>query len=512
MGFPRADGELTAARVAVSFVYRIPRGTIMNPKTVAQATTDLQKLAKQCGASRFDVARKSYFEQNYVTDEAGAVLSPDEYTIDVQVEPAVSKAADAGGDIAKSIRDAVRAELADRGGVSITKASSIRVGDDLPGGNVPRGRVKYLRDPAVAHAFGRWLQASTFGNNAPQAVKFCREKGLALRFGDWKDDNSDVFVEKAIHGHSESVNADGGFLVPEQFDNEITWLREQYGVFRRFAKIKMMSSDRLVFHKKTSSHTAYFVGEGGTNTASKMGFADVGLTARKARVDGFLTMELSDDAAVRLGDEAANDCAEAFALLEDNCGFNGDGTAAYGGITGLVNAFINLGTFANTAGLYDCAGSSWAGLTLPMVQSWRAKLPAHVRSEDARIFCSKAFYNEALERLSAQQGGATLVDMATGLATPMFLGTPVVFTQALASSATADVPDAFYGDLAKACTFGDRQGFTFRTTDTGGGAWETDEIAYKATQRFDIVCHDIGNNSATASLRKAGGVVALIVA
>ena len=490
----------------------------MKFKTVAQATKDLEALAKQLGASRFEEGRKSYLASNVITDEDGNVLEPGQYEINVTVEKSAEPAAKADFDAqAKSLTDAIKSAvrdvIGDRGGVTVSKAASIHVGGAESRKDTPRGKPKFMKSAETAHAFGRWIQASAFGNASPGALKFCKEKGYALRFGDWESDDSDRFIEKSITGHSEAVNADGGFLVPLEFDTELVWLREQYGIFRQYAQVKNMSSDRLEFLRKNSSHTAYFVAEGATNTTSKMGFSRLGLTAKKLRADGYLTQELSDDAAIALGDEAARDIAEVFALKEDQCGFNGTGTSTYGGIVGLTQSFLNLGgTLSSISGLYDCVGSTYDAVTINEVQAWRAKLPAYADNPNTRIFCHKNFYHNVLERLSASAGGASIVDMATGLSTPMFMGTPVVFCQALPSAATADVPDAFYGDLSKCATFGSRKGVTFKTTDVGGNAWDNDEIAYKAIERFDINVHDVGNYTATAADQVAGPIVAIVVA
>lgn len=488
----------------------------MKFKTVAQATKDLEALAKQLGASRFDEGRKSYLANNVITDEDGNVLEPGQYEINVTVEKAASDEPKADFDLqAKSITDAiksaVREVIGDRGGVTVSKASSIQVGGADTRKETPRGRVKFLKSAEVAHGFGNWIIASALGHAAPSAMKFCKEKGYAIRYGDWESADSDRFIEKSITGHSEAVNADGGFLVPLEFDTELVWLREQYGVFRQYAQVKNMSSDRLEFLRKNSSHTAYFVAEGGTNTTSKMAFTRLGLTAKKLRADGYLTQELSDDAAIALGDEAARDIAEVFALKEDQCGFNGDGTSTYGGIVGLTQSFLNLGgTLSSIAGLYDVGGADYAALTRAHIATWRGLLPQHADNPNARIYCHKTFYHAVLERLAAEAGGSTLVDIGTGMSTAMYMGTPVVFCQALPATPTANVPDAFYGDLSKCATFGSRKGLTFKTTDTGGNAWENDEIAYKAIERFDINVHDVGNYTATAADKRPGPIVALV--
>lgn len=490
----------------------------MNMKTVAQATKDLEAVAKQLGASGFDAGRKAYLAKTLITDEEGNVLQPDQYEINVTVEkaaeiPAESFKADADN-LTKSIRAAVRAELGDRGGVTVSKAASIVVGGDDTRKDVPRGRVKHMKSAQNAHDFGRWLQAITYGDRAPQAVRYCREKGMHLDFGYFADDNSDRFT-KTIHGASEAVNADGGFLVPAEIDNELLWLREQFGVIRQHAQIKPMSSDHKTWNQKIGSHTAYASGEGQTNTVSKMTFRQLSLTARKWRIDGYLTTEVSEDAAIAMGDEAAKDCTEVFALTEDTAGFLGDGTSTYNGIVGLRNAFLNLGTVSNSIGIYDSAaagtGATYDTITKAGLAQWFAKLPAFADGPNAKIYCSKTFYHSALERLMAESGGNSMIDLATGQNIRMYLGYPVVFCQAIPAALTANVPDAFFGDLSKAMTFGDRRGITFKTTDTGGDAWAADEIAYKATERFDINVHNIGNNTSTAADQKAGPLVALIV-
>lgn len=480
----------------------------MNPKTVAQATSDLEALAKQLGASRFDAGKKAYLANNFITDDNGSPLA--EFDIPVTVEKAAEPAEDftkQSSSLIETIRKSVRDEI-EKAAPATSKALRIEAGVPDTRKALRRGTVKHLREPETAYKFGRWLQAVAFGNRCQSAVKFCKENGLGLNYGEF--DDNDNWVAKSITGHSESVNADGGFAVPVEFEPDFLWLREQYGVFRQYAQVKMMSSDRKEWLKKASTHTAYFVNEGSTNTTSKMGIVRLGLTAKKLRVDGYLTEELSEDAAINLGDEAAREINELFALKEDQCGFNGDGSSTYGGIVGLSNKFINLGTFANSPGVYDAGAASYAAVTLPQVMGWRAKLPGFADNPRTRIFCNKAFYHSVLESLSAQAGGSTLVDIGTGMATPMFMGTPVVYCQALPATPTANVPDAFYGDLSLCATFGDRRGITFKTTDVGGNAWENDEIAYKATERFDINVHSVGNNTATVADQIPSPVIAFI--
>jgi HK97 family phage major capsid protein len=75
-----------------------------------------------------------------------------------------------------------------------------------------------------------------------------------------------------------------------------------------------------------------------------------------------------------------------------------------------------------------------------------------------------------------------------------------------------DTIPLLYGNLAQAATFGDRRGITVKMTDSNDTDFESDLNAIKATERFDINVHDVGNQSATAGLRKAGPVIALLTA
>jgi hypothetical protein len=49
-------------------------------------------------------------------------------------------------------------------------------------------------------------------------------------------------------------------------------------------------------------------------------------------------------------------------------------------------------------------------------------------------------------------------------------------------------------------------------TDSNDTDFESDLERDQGTERFDINVHDVGNQSATAALRKAGPVIALLTA
>ena len=106
-------------------------------------------------------------------------------------------------------------------------------------------------------------------------------------------------------------------------------------------------------------------------------------------------------------------------------------------------------------------------------------------------------------------GGVTEAGIMAG-GQPRFLGAPVEFSQVLPATDANSQIVAFYGDIRLAAMMGDRRQTTIAMSEHLNFA--EDELAVRGTERFDIVCHDVGNASATAASRVPGPIVALIMA
>jgi HK97 family phage major capsid protein len=302
-------------------------------------------------------------------------------------------------------------------------------------------------------------------------------------------------------GHTESVNSAGGFLVPDEFESSLISLRERYGVFRRNAKIVPMTSDTKRMPRRKSTLTAYAIGEAAPGTESQQVFDQVNLVAQKFMVLTTASNELSEDAIVNLGDDIANEIAYAFALKEDECGFNGDGTSTYGGIVGVIPEIEGI---ASAAGISDAALSTgYSDLTIANLMAFVAKLPAYADSPNCKFYCSKAFYHGAIEQRVYQSGGVTAREIKDGNATPTLFGYPVEFVQVMRKTYTADTIQCLFGDLAMAAYFGDRRQTSIAFSDSALNAFEQDEIAVRGTERFDIKCANLGDAT------DAGPIVAL---
>lgn len=348
-----------------------------------------------------------------------------------------------------------------------------------------------------AYAFGMFCLAAM---NSRKAQKWCSEHGIA--------------IEAA--GHTTTDLGAGSVFVPDQFDNELLRLREQFGLFRQFARQRPMASGTLSYNRRTGGLTAYFVAEQAAGTTSKTTTDQVTLTARDLYVFATMTNQLSEDSVISIGDDLAYEIAYAFANKEDLCGFIGDGTYTYGGITGVCKKLLNLSaTRANIAGLVVGSGNAFSELVLGDFEAVVGRLPQYADTPNAAWYCHRAFWANVMQKLMDAGGGNTSGDLAAG-APKMFLGYPVRITQVMPAVDANDQVACLLGDLRLACDFGDRRGmdiaFSQDATVDSRNMFMTNETAIRGHERFDIVVHDVGNQSATAASRVPGPVVGLLTA
>ncbi len=120
----------------------------------------------------------------------------------------------------------------------------------------------------------------------------------------------------------------------------------------------------------------------------------------------------------------------------------------------------------------------------------------------AAWYISRVGFFASMARLMDAAGGTTSDQIAGGTAL-QFLGYPVRISQLLDTTTGDDVSviKCLFGDLRLASTLGDRRGITAATTLER--YFELEQIGIKATQRYDIQVHDLGDNT------DAGPLVAL---
>lgn len=361
------------------------------------------------------------------------------------------------------------------------------------------GRLKNFHGPNAEQRAFRFGMLCLAARGRPAAIEWCGKNGIPL-------------IQSA---HSEGVNVAGGVTVPEEFDNDMIDLKEQYGVARQYARTVPMTSDTMRRLRRTGGLTAYAVGEAGAGTESTKSWDQITLTAKDWMVLATYSQDLNEDSAISIGDDLAGEIAYAFANKEDECLFNGDGTSTYHGIVGIAPKFLGLSaTRANIAGLVVGAGNLFSELTLANFEDVVGKLPTYGDTPNTKWFVHKLVWS-TMAKLMRAAGGNTAADLQSGLG-PQFLGYDVVFTQVMPKVDANDQVAALLGDLRLAADFGDRRQNTVSFSDTATvgsvSMFETNQLAIRGTERFDINVHDIGNASGTAASRVAGPVVGLLMA
>lgn len=454
----------------------------MKTITVSELQKNLQSLANQKGAAGFEKAKALYLEDLVIVDEAGNPVDPSAIDYQVTLAPAGNMESDAMDEekpedemksVAAQVRTVIREEIAKaapRTSKAAVKVESPKV----------YGRVRNLKSADEAYRFGRWAMACMGSTKSAQ----------------WCADH-DLIVTK---GHSENVNTAGGFLVPDEFENSLITLREQFGIFRANARIVPMSSDVKRMPRRTGTVTASFVGEASVGTQSQQTFDQINLVAKKLMVLSKISSELNEDNIVALGDDLAGEISYAFALKEDQCGFNGDGTSTFGGIVGLQSAIPAGGVIDGTG-----TAANYGSIVLGDLRKTVGAIPQWADTDNAKWYMNRRAWNECFLRLAEGAGGVTANEIRNSEEGLRFMGYPVVLAQAIPVVAASGDTVAYFGDLSLAAYFGDRRSTTVEFSNAALNAFEQDELVIRGTERFDINCSNLG--SATAG--DAGAVVRL---
>ena len=326
---------------------------------------------------------------------------------------------------------------------------------------------------------GQWLLATIYGSEKSEA--WCKTNGVALT--------------KAA---GESIGSAGAFLVPPDLSKAILDIRDSYGAFRRRARLIPMASDTTSVTRHTGGgNTASFIGENATANSSNIGMDSLTLTAKKIGVLVQVSNELENDAVVEIVDYLANEIAVAFASLEDDCGFNGDGTSTYGRMYGVGPMALD-GNHAQA----KVTAASGDNTFLTLTSTDLGNLVSAVRASaipNAAWYCSQTCFSQCFIRLAGGTGYLPAQEL-DGVMTPYYLGFPVILTQKmpLISTTLSGKMMLAFGDLYAGAVLGQRRGITIARS--AERYMDQDEIAILATERFHAVPHDLGDNTNRGSL------------
>lgn len=176
----------------------------------------------------------------------------------------------------------------------------------------------------------------------PMASKMDEKKGRASNA--YKEDfGRHLRGRQLIHNvMEEGVDANGGYLVPEEFERQIITGLDEFNVMRNLCKVITTSAERKIPVAATHS-TAAWTAENAAYTESDPTFSQKTIDAFKLTDLVKVSIELLDDSMFDLEEYIAKEIARAFGIAEEQAFCVGNGT---GQPTGLFTA--NGGTVGVT--------------------------------------------------------------------------------------------------------------------------------------------------------------------
>ena len=350
------------------------------------------------------------------------------------------------------------------------------------------GPLKAFRSAESAYRAGMHVKGFVFGD--AEARRWCADHKVESR------------------AQAGGVNSLGGALTSPEMATEIIRLVEEYGAFPQYARRVPMSSDTLVYARRTSGLAARAVGENTEITQSDVGFDNVELTAKIYGILNRVPNSLLEDSLIDLADAMAVETAQAFAEVFDEAGFIGAGEDKYHKTEGICTKLLRAEHAGSVVSSTASTEDTFATLTMKNFTDCVAKLPMYARRQSAAWYISPAGWGSAMLRLAMLPGGASgpggnsTSDVAAGFG-ERFLGYPVRLVHAMHS----DLADSsgkvacLFGDLSQAAYFGERRVISIRTLSERYA--EFDQTATWATTRNAIAVANCGTTT------KAGPVVAL---
>ena len=326
-----------------------------------------------------------------------------------------------------------------------------------------------------AYRAGQWCRATVFGDQ--EAARWCRDYGVRVMTG---------------------LGAGQSVIVPDELVLPIIKLREQYGLARRLCRVHPMASDTASIPRLTAGATAYFVGRESAPSQSNPAFDNITLTARNVAAETRISNDYADDSAINLADMIAEEHARAFAIKEDSCLINGDGTSTYGGIVGLRAAILGLAGAVDAATNHD----TFAEIDAADLRKVTAALP-DIPGIMPVWLTSKPGQNLLFGRLTDAASGNNKRDLSAKMP-DQWAGYDILTSPEMPKVATdlSDVAMVLFGDFRMGVVLGDRRGMTMMVDPYSLSSYQ--QVKIISSERFDINCHGVGTAGA------AGPIVALI--
>ena len=312
---------------------------------------------------------------------------------------------------------------------------------------------------------GMWLKALA-GND--KARGWCTAKSISLKAA------------------SETLpQSGGGWLVPSDVESEIVSVVERYGCYRATTDVRTIARDELLRPRRVGGATMTWLPENTVIPESQMSVDNLSVSLRKLAGMLRTSSELFMDASSDLGEWFVREVSLAQATAEDDCAFNGDGSAGYAGIVGLTARMSGTSqTVSATSGHTALASIDSVDIANTMAAVIGSALP------NASWFMSPAVYANVICRLAGVSGGLVSRLRDDGTVQAAYLGYPIQTSGALSSAGGDAKPILWFGDCAKAGMLVQRHGTLVVALSTDR-AMDVDQYLIRVVSRLGIAIHDV---------------------
>ena len=266
---------------------------------------------------------------------------------------------------------------------------------------------------------------------AVEAGRITHEQGKRLR----------AFLEVGeftrLHTTSTADVPKAGYLLPKPFLAEVFVIVEQYGFARRyFRAVPMTGPGNSLDLKNVAGKPAVgWVGEGANFPITDVVFGEGKLLVGKLAAITSWTTELEEDQAIALLPIVAELFAESFGEAEDKAGLIGDGSAAYGGFTGVLNL--------PGATVVTLAAGQVAGSNFDEDAARKADDALSLARRTGAMWAFHRSFRNHLGRLENGAGYRIFQESLTGQAPDTLLGYPIGYSEVLPSVDQVAAGDPF---------------------------------------------------------------------
>ena len=265
---------------------------------------------------------------------------------------------------------------------------------------------------------------------------------------------------------SEGTDADGGYLVPEDFERDIVTALEEENVIRSLAKVITTQHERKI-PVATGHSTAQWTAENAAYTESNPTFGQKQIDAFKLTDLCRVSVELLQDSAFDIEDYLMKEFARAFGIAEEEAFCVGTGTNQPTGIFTANGGTVGVTAAANNA----ISADELISLVYALKSPYRRN--AKFLMNDATI--------SAIRKLK-DQNGAYLWQPSLQAGQPDRLLGYDLYTSPYVPTMAAGALTVAFGDF-KNYWIGDRAG---RTVQRLNELYATNgQIGYVATERVD---------------------------